>query len=258
MRWTSSVLGVVLCALAAAPALAQDKAGADSDPTKPILFSLRPEFYQVADSVRRLQVIARYDAAIVRQRRWFSGKRGLLLRFEVPVAATDAPSIDTKAGLGDIYGQVLLVPVLTPRFAIVAGSGLFLPTATSTPLGTGKVTVSPAFAPVWFLRGRGLAYVKVQNFTSVAGDDARQDLNFLLITPTLIRTVGHGFWILADSETSTDWRHGGRTGIKSGFQLGRVMADGLGLWVKPEVWWGPNRSGQWAIKTGIVWYRPAG
>ena len=33
-----------------------------------------------------MSVIGRYDRALVRNRRWLGGKRGLLLRFEVPVA----------------------------------------------------------------------------------------------------------------------------------------------------------------------------
>jgi hypothetical protein len=250
-------LAVVVCLAIAAPLLGQETAArTDSDPTRPILFSVRPEFSQVADSVWRLQLIARYDAAVVRRRRWFSGKRGLLLRFEVPLAAADGPSIETRAGLGDAYGQVLLVPKLSSRFALVAGSGLSLPTATSDPLGTGKWTAAPVIAPVWFLRGAGLAYVKLQNFTSFAGDAARPDFNVLLITPTVIRSFHRSWWYLADTETSTNWNKGGRTGVKSGLQIGHVFGNGLGFWMKPEVWWGPNRSGQWNLKTGFVWYRP--
>jgi hypothetical protein len=243
---------------AAVPALAQEAARTDSDPTRPILFSLRPEFYSVADGVWRAQVVIRYDTAVVRQRRWFSGRRGMLLRFEAPVVTGDTPSIDTQAGLGDAYGQVLVVPYLSGRFAFVAGSGLSLPTATDTALGTGKWTLSPAVTPVWFLRGRGMFYVKLQNFTSVAGDDARPGLDFLLVTPTLISRVGNRMWMLADSETKTDWNDGSKTGVKSGVQWGWLLPGGIGFWVKPEVWWGPNRGGRWNLKTGLVWYRNGG
>jgi hypothetical protein len=60
---------------------------------------------------------------------------------------------------------------------------------------------------------------------------------------------------LIDSETKTDWRRGGRTGVKSGVQFGHVMARRLGFWVKPELWWGPNQDGRWNLKTGFILYR---
>jgi len=80
----------------------------------------------------------------------------------------------------------------------------------------------------------------------------------MLITPTFIRSFGRSSWILVDSETKTDWRRDARTGVKSGVQWGSIVGRGVGLWVKPEVWWGGNRDGQWNLKTGIVWYRGGG
>ena len=99
-----------------------------------------------------------------------------------------------------------------------------------------------------------MAYVKVQDF-AVPGDRARPDFHYLLITPTVIRPVGRWFWVLFDSDTSTDWRLDGRTGVKSGAQFGAIVARGVGMWVKPEVWWGPSRSGRWNLKGGVIWYR---
>jgi hypothetical protein len=100
-----------------------------------------------------------------------------------------------------------------------------------------------------------MTYVKFQDFVSVAGDAKRPDFHFLLITPTIIRTLGRSSWVLIDSEWNTDWRRDGRTSAKSGVQFGRVLPTGVGLWVKPEVWWGDNRGGTWNLKTGLVWYR---
>jgi hypothetical protein len=230
----------------------------DSDPTRPILFNVRPELYDAGNGAWRSLFIIRYDTAMMRNRPWLGGRRGMLLRFELPLATASTPSSGLVNGLGDAYGQVLLVPYMSGRGAFVAGSGVSVPTAGDDRLGSGKVTIAPAVAPVWFLRGRGMAYVKLQNFSSVAGDAARPDFSFLLITPTVITRVGRRCWVLADTETKTDWKDGGRTGVKSGIQYGWILPDGLGLWIKPEVWWGPNRGGRWNLKTGIVWYRPAG
>jgi hypothetical protein len=136
----------------------------------------------------------------------------------------------------------------------VFGSGLSIPTATHALLGSGKWIAAPAGLPMWLFR-RGFLYVKVQNFTSFAGDPQRPDVNFLLVTPTVLQAFGRATWVLVDTEAKTDWRRNRRTGVKSGVQLGHVVTRGTGVWVKPEVWWGANRDGRWNLKAGIIWYR---
>jgi hypothetical protein len=246
----------MLLSSAGARAFAQEqRAPTDSDPTRPILFSVRPEFYRVTDDGWRMLAIVRYDQALLRKRRWLGGQRGMLIRLELPAAAGQAPGVKTAAGLGDAYAQLLLIPHLTGRFAFAAGSGLFIPTASSRVLGTGKWTAAPAAIPVWFTRGVGMIFVKFQNLTSFAGDSSRPDLNVLLITPTVIRTIGRRSWVFVDTETKTDWQRDGRTGVKSGIQFGHVMVRRAGFWVKPEFWWGPNQDGRWNLKTGFILYR---
>ena len=249
-------LAFCACLLAAVPARGQEpQTKTDSDLTRPILFSVRPEYFRVADGVWRLQVVNRYDTAVRRNRLWLGGKRGMLIRLELPVATAESPAAGGQTGIGDAYAQVLTIPFNNGRFAYVLGTGLFLPTATDRILGTGKVTFAPAFAPIWFLRGRGMFYVKLQNFISVAGADDRPDASFFLITPTLMHTLPRRSWILLDTETTTDWHQGGKTGVKSGVQFGKIVTHGFGLWLKPEVWWGPNRAGRWNLKTGFIIYR---
>ena len=219
------------------------EAETDSDPTRPVFVSLRPEFYNF-DRQHRQHLIGRYDAVF---------RRVVILRVEVPAVRHDNGGHAT-AGLGDAYGQFLLVPYASGRFAVVAGSGVVLPTAVDSRLGGGQWVLAPVTAPLWRF-SRGLAYVKLQNFTSVGGDDTRAPVNHLLVTPTVIRAVGRAWWVLADAETKTNWRQDGRTGLKAGVQVGRRITTGVGLWVKPEVWCGPNRDGTWNLKLGVVWYR---
>src|SRR4029079_8345583 len=226
----------------------------DTDPTRPVLFSIRPEFYNPSPTVTRAALIFRYDQAALRARRWLPGKRGVILRFEVPLAETHVGNTPRRAGLGDAYGQLLVAPYFTRTRAFVIGTGLSIPTTSGPLLGAGKWVVAPAVAPVWFLR-RGMFLVKLQNFASLGGDSSRPDVNFLLITPSFIHAVGRRWWVLADSETRTFWRADSRTDIKSGFQVGRNLVGAFAVWVKPELWWGPNDNGQWNLKFGLVWYR---
>ena len=227
----------------------------DSDPTRAVLFSIRPEFSWLNADVNRSALIFRYDHAALRQRRWLPGRRGVILRFEMPIAQTDIGS-SAETGLGDAYAQLLVAPYFTRKFAFVVGSGLVVPTATGDLLGTGRWVVAPVTGPVWFFRGRGMFLVRVQNSMTVGSDTERPDFNVLFIAPTFIHTVGGRFWVLADTETMTDWRRDERTSVKSGLQVGRAMVGRAGVWVKPEVWWGPNQAGRWNLKFGLVWYRP--
>jgi hypothetical protein len=218
-----------------------------------VLFSIRPEIHKPNDDITQTLFIFRYDRAAFAKRRWLPGRRGIILRIETPIAQVSGRSHDT--GLGDMYGQLLLVPHFTQRFAIVVGTGVVLPTATSDQLGTGKWILAPVAGPVWFLQRRGLVFLRFQNFASVAGADDRPDINYLVIAPTVLHTVRDKWWLLADTEVKTNWTRDRRTGIKSGVQIGRAIASRVGLWGKPEVWWGPNRDGQWSLKFGVVWYR---
>lgn len=251
----------LLALSSAAPGFAQapeqkaaDAIRNDSDPTRAVLFSIRPEFSWLNADITRSALIFRYDHAALRQRRWLPGRRGVIMRFEMPIAQTSTASSD-EAGLGDAYAQLLTIPYFTRKFAFAIGTGLGMPTATGDLLGTGHWVVAPAVAPVWFLPG-GMFFVRVQNLSTVGGDAQRPDFNILIVAPTFIHSVGGRFWVLADTETQTDWRRGERTGIKSGLQVGRAIAGRIGVWAKPEVWWGPNQGGQWNLKFGIVWYRP--
>jgi len=122
-------------------------------------------------------------------------------------------------------------------------------------LGTGKWVLAPATAPVWFFGRRGMFFVKFQDFVSIGGNADRPDINFLLITPTFIHKGIGRWWVLADSEMKTNWKREARTGVKTGVQVGRGVSARFGIWVKPEVWWGPNRDGRWNLKFGLVWFR---
>jgi hypothetical protein len=242
---------IVLLAPGGLPAAAGQTPGSpgevetDSDPTRPVFVSLRPEFHNFDQQHRQL-FIGRYDT------RW----RVVILRFEAPIVRTDDGQRATT-GLGDVYGQFLLVPYASPRFAVVIGNGVILPTAVDSRLGGGNWVLAPIASPLWRF-SRGLAYVKLQNFTSVGGPGDGPPINYLLVTPTFIRGMGRAWWVLADTETKTNWREDGRTGVKSGLQIGRHIANGVGVWVKPEVWWGPNRDGIWNLKLGVVWYQRRG
>jgi hypothetical protein len=259
-------IAALMVAALAAPARAQgDSAGPpeqevaqvlrnDSDPTRPVLFSIRPEIYSPSSDITQTALIFRYDRAQLAKRRWLPGKRGVITRFEIPLSTTAVSGATTQAGLGDAYAQLLVSPYFSRSFAFVAGSGLRIPTATDNLLGTGKWVVAPAVAPVWFFPNH-IVFVKVQNFSSIAGSASRPDINFFLVTPTLIHKITSSWWYLVDGETKTDWERYNKTGVRGGLQVGHAFASRFAMWVKPEAMWTPDQDRQWNLKFGLVWYR---
>src|SRR6185369_12351949 len=125
----------------------------------------------------------------------------------------------------------------------VGGSGVSIPTATGRRLGTGKLTLAPAVVPVWTIPKRGLFFVKVQDYFSIAGADDRLDLHFMQITPLLVwRLKNKPYWIQLDGGSQTNWKNDGHTGYKAGFLLGRIRKN-RGVWIKVEVGVGQYRVG---------------
>ncbi len=225
-------------------------AGDDSDPTRPVVWSLREEYYNLPGQAWNNAFLLRLDRAVLKARPRPLGKSGILTRFDIPFVVAHRAD-GTSAGLGDIYGQALLLPHLKGKFVIAAGSGVFLPTATNKRLGTGKLTIAPAVAPVWFIPKRGFFFVKVQDYFSVAGDNDRPDLHYMTITPLLVwRLEGKPYWIQLDAETQTNWKADAHTGYKTGFLFGRMLKR-RGAWIKVEVGMGPHRVQSLAIKTSM-------
>ncbi len=225
-------------------------AGDDSDPTRPVVWSLREEYYNLPGRAWNNAFLLRLDRAVFKERPRPLGKSGILTRFDIPFVVAHRAD-GTSAGLGDIYAQALLLPHRKGKFVLAAGSGVFLPTATNRRLGTGKLTIAPAVAPVGFIPKRGFFFVKVQDYFSVAGDNDRPDLHYMTITPLLVwRLKGKPYWIQLDAETQTNWKADAHTGFKSGFLLGR-MSKKRGIWIKVEVGIGQYRVQSFSIKTSM-------
>jgi hypothetical protein len=249
---------LVLCAtLLAASAAAQEEptatppatpkdssleeiAAADTDPTKPVFFTLRDEVYDFRGPAWRNVFLLRADKLVLKDTTLPYRSKGLLVRADLPIVTHDDGQT-TRTGLGDLYGQAFLVTRFKPTFALAYGSGLFLPTATDDSLGRGKFTVSPTIAPVWFFPRKGLAFVKIQDNVSFAGDSDRPDVHYLLVTPTLLWRLSARWWTVVDFESNTDWERDAATWYKAGFLLGRMLSPRSGFSLKVEVPFGDER-----------------
>ena len=231
-----------------------EAAGADTDPTKPVFFSFRNEFYDLKQGLWRNDTLLRADRAILEKTELPGRARGFLLRADLPAVVTFHDGHDTETGLGDLYGQALFAPrIAGRRLFLAAGTGLVLPTATGESFGLGKWIAAPAVIPVYFFPKRGLSYVKIQDWISFAGSPGRPDVHFLTVTPAFLWRLTKRWYVLADEESLTNWEKDGRTSYKGGFLLGVMPWRRVGIALKAEIPFGENRLGDWTLKS--IFYR---
>jgi hypothetical protein len=259
-----ALAGVVLFFPSSSPSLAQTpqpgtpppqtKAASDDDPTRAVFFSVREEYRNLTNGAWNNRMVLRKDAVVLKGHR-VGGRAGFLLRTDVPITTTHLGS-ETHTGLGDIYGQILYIPHLNRKFALVIGTGVVLPTATHKTLGQGKWQVAPLAVPVWYLpKAKGFFLVKFQDFISIAGVGDRPDVHALFINPTLNYLPARRWLVQAEVESRTNWKNDNRTDFRAGFGAGRVMTRRFFLGLKFEVPMGGTRSGDWTIKVLNTFYR---
>lgn len=224
--------------------------GQDTDPTKPVFFSLRDEFGKIDDNVSLNAFIFRLDRLFLEELNVPGPARGILARLDIPIVTYSSPST-TETGLGDIYMQALVAPRIQGNFAMAAGTGITLPTATSNLLGRGKWIASPAIVPVWFFPKEGYGYIKFQDWFSFAGQSNRPAVHYLTVTGSILRRISKTWWALLDTESNSDWTNEGHTWFKSGALLGLMPSNRIGVWLKGEIPYGHYRVGDWSIKTSV-------
>jgi len=224
--------------------------GQDTDPTKPVAFSLRDEFTRVNNDASLNVLVFRVDRLFLEGLGIPGPVRGVLARLDIP-AVTFSNSSTKESGLGDVYVQALVGPRIEGNFVMAVGTGLQMPTATSALLGKGKWIAAPAIVPVWFFPREGLAYIKFQDWFSFAGQSNRSTVHYLTVTGSILRRISKAWWGLLDAETNTDWMNDGRTWCKAGGLVGLMLSNRVGIWVKGEFPFGQYRPCDWIIKGSV-------
>jgi hypothetical protein len=185
-----------------------------------------------------------------------------LLRLDLPLPdhEQDFNGSPFHPHLGDVKGRIGFRAwrwgeLLFPYFV-----ELTLPTADPESLGTGKVQLSAAQrmvgpAPLPFLDAshRTAFEVQLQQVVSIAGDDARKDINVTKIELTLGDIWRAEYTFKLKLKPNIDWIEDGRTGavaeIEGGLLFGRDWRTWLMLGRRA---WGPaNISGTYKDKVEI-------
>lgn len=226
-----------------------DPRATDTDPTKPVFLSLRYQFVKINEQAYNNLLILRHDMIALKKLAINPNRsRGIITRFDFPLVAASNNS-STITGIGDLYAQALVAPRIQSNFFTAAGIGLVIPTATNS-LGREKFIVAPALVPVLFFPGRGLAFLKFQDWISFAGSGENDYHYFTVTFSTLLRIIKK-FWVVIDSESNTDWLNNNNTWYKSGFLGGYMISRRVGSWVKGEIPYGQYHTGEWYLTIGI-------
>jgi hypothetical protein len=229
----------------------------DLDPTRLVFFNLRLIHAELGDDARSDILLLRRDLALRRPKRWGPGDRVALLRFDLPAGRVRLGG-EEREGLGDLYAQALRVHRFSDSFVLNYGPAFHLPTATDDALGTGKWQATPTLVPTWQLpKLRGLAYVRIQDSFSFAGDEERADIHHLIVNGSFAKMLTRRTFFLLETEAVVDWEDEGRINWKSGLTWGGLVRRGRVGWLKLVVPWGEQRRGEWLLTASIVLRRRA-
>jgi hypothetical protein len=123
------------------------------------------------------------------------------------VHQSDVIGNSSQTGLGDFLQSFFLSPRKTKPFMWGAGPALLIPTATSTFLGTGKLSVGPTLV-ILRMQGGWTYGVLTNHVWSIAGDGARADVSSTFLQPFLAYTTKSGWTLNANSDSTKNWSTG--------------------------------------------------
>jgi hypothetical protein len=185
----------------------------------------------------------------------YAPERWLSLRVDVPFTYVDKPRIRPTFGLGDVYvrGTARLV---ASDVSLLAGSDLFLDTASSSALGGGKNVIAPFATASWDLGPGVWMRLQVQEFASIGGDPRRAPVSATSLRPYAFIALPEGCWMMLDQTIRFD-HQGSRDfsylGILEG---GKELSKEVSVYVDPGVQLDSPFALTWLLTGGIRWVMP--
>ena len=173
----------------------------------------------------------------------------LLLRYQGPLVVASTPT-GQISGAGDAEVDAIALLGASPTFVAVVIVGTVLDTASQPALGAGKkqlvVGAGAAVKPLpWWL-----PYLLVQEQVSVAGNDARPDVNQLVARLGNV-AFGPGYvWLKLDLDTLVDFEQ--RRGQFFGrLEAGRLLVGRVGLFMRAGTQLLGTREVDYTLEVGI-------
>jgi hypothetical protein len=156
----------------------------------------------------------------------------LLLRYELPFRRLSNAAGDQVTGMGDIQVQAIGVVSADARHVAVLTAGVELDTATRPQLGRGKQVLLVGAAAAIKLRRWCLPYLLGEHQLSVAGQQARPDVNRLAVRAGSV-LFGPGFaWAKLDLDATFDFLDGATARLFVAPEVGKLLIGRFGLFVR--------------------------
>ena len=156
---------------------------------------------------------------------------GGMLSFQVafPDEKTDFAGSPFDPRLGDSKTRFRFAPFATGRFAVSTFVEATFPTADPAELGGGKYQLSVGATAA--IQRDGLRFTsQVQQINSVAGDEARADINYTKLDLSLRRTWP-AHWMKIALNTRADWEQNGKTGAVGELEYGHRIDSAWSVWL---------------------------
>lgn len=241
---------LLVCAGIPGVAIAQDAKTEPNNGTDPTRLSssaaLVYEYNDIAPDFARQAL--RVDLTLP-----FGAKSDYSVRLRVPVVSFDVAG-DDDFDLGDVQVQLTHVFGLTRQRGLVARGELVLDTAQRSELGTGKHVFKGTFIHAHFLP-HGIFAPAVAHSIDVGGDDDRADVNSTIFDFYYVpKLADPRTFVTLDPALTLDWENDkefASFAATLGRSVGPALAGVAQVFVKPSVFAGSDRPGDWALEVGL-------
>ena len=182
-----------------------------------------------------------------------------LFRVNLPYvwADLDQPRGFTKDGTGDMTIRTGGRLYSNEYVALFIGTDAAFPTASETPLGTGKYTLGPGGGlAVPLARVHSLLYVLAQDFNSVGGDPSRAKLHYTQVQSTLNTIWTERWWSSAIATWDLDWENHRKTTLNLQGEIGHRFDDHWNVFAGPGVGVMGRHTFlglDWTVQAGVRW-----
>ena len=163
---------------------------------------------------------------------------------EVPLSRYESPE-KSVSGLGDTSLNVMWMSP-QDRFHINFGTKLetFIPTATDKRLGSGQLQLSPSVFTVWWLENGIYIAAGYKHYVSVAGDHARDDINYGRVRLNVSYVSPAQWWVQTNWYYYQDYRNDGKMEFIPELELGTLVNEGTAFYINGST----HASGNWHSK----------
>jgi hypothetical protein len=173
----------------------------------------------------------------------------MLLRYELPLQVVRTAG-GQVSGLGDVKLSTLFIVASNRTHLLAALAGVVLDTASQAPLGEGKKQITFGVAGAMKPRPWWLIYGVVQEQLSVGGDDARPDINQLVMDAGSI-VFGRRFtWFKLDLAPIIDFSET-RGRLFGTFEVGSLLVGRVGLFVRSGTQLVGQRQLDYSLAAGV-------